>query len=150
MPLGESDTRAKLIDPALHTRGWTEDLIRREETAGAVEVIEGHPRKRAKGRVDYTLRVKVNPETQPVAVALMEAKAEHLPPAHGLEQAKLYAACKRLNVPFVFSSNGRLFVEFDRLTGLTSSPRPPTQFPTPPMPTCGSSPSASGPATWPW
>jgi hypothetical protein len=24
-----------LIDPALHARGWTEDLIRREETAGA-------------------------------------------------------------------------------------------------------------------
>jgi len=31
--LSESDTRAKLIDPTLHARGWTEDLIRREETA---------------------------------------------------------------------------------------------------------------------
>ena len=62
-------------------------------------VIEGQSRKRAKGRVDYTLRVKVKPETQPVAVTLIEAKAEHLPPAHGLEQAKLYGACKRLNVP---------------------------------------------------
>ncbi len=49
MPLGESDTRAKLIDPALHARGWTEDLIRREETAGAVEVIEGQPRNPAQG-----------------------------------------------------------------------------------------------------
>lgn len=35
MSLSEADTRAKLIDPALHNRGWTEDLIRREETAGA-------------------------------------------------------------------------------------------------------------------
>ena len=35
MSYGESDTRAKLIDPAIHKRGWTEDLIRREETAGA-------------------------------------------------------------------------------------------------------------------
>lgn len=61
----ESDTRAKLIDPAIHTCGWTEDLIRREETAGAVEVIEGRPRRRAKGRVDYILRVKVNMEAQP-------------------------------------------------------------------------------------
>lgn len=34
MGLSEADTRAKLIDPALHARGWTEDLIRREETAG--------------------------------------------------------------------------------------------------------------------
>src|SRR6266566_5804155 len=101
MPHGEADTRAKLIDPALHTRGWTEDLSRREETAGAIEIIEGKPRKRAKGRVDYTLRVKVNSETQPVAVALIEAKAEDLPATHGLEQAKGYR--RRLNVPFVFT-----------------------------------------------
>ncbi|OGG49002.1 MAG: hypothetical protein A3F84_14290 [Candidatus Handelsmanbacteria bacterium RIFCSPLOWO2_12_FULL_64_10] len=129
--LSESDTRAKLIDPAIHARGWTEDLIRREETAGAIEVVDGKPRRQAKGRVDYTLRIKVNPDTQPVAVALIEAKAEHLPPAHGLEQAKVYAASKRLNVPFVFSSNGHLFVEYDRFTGLTSSPRPLSAFPKP-------------------
>jgi type I restriction enzyme R subunit len=131
MPLGESDTRAKLIDPGLHARGWTEDLIRREETAGAIEIIEGKPRKQTKGRVDYVLRVKVNPNTQPVAVALIEAKAENLPPGHGLEQAKAYAACRRMHVPFVFSSNGHLFVEFDRFTGLTSKPRPLTEFPCP-------------------
>ena len=131
MGLGESDTRAKLIDPAIHACGWTEDLIRREETAGAIEIVDGKPRKRARGRVDYILRIKVNPETQPVAVALIEAKAEHLPPTHGLEQAKCYASCKRLNVPFVFSSNGHLYVEYDQFTGLTSSPRPLHQFPTP-------------------
>jgi hypothetical protein len=32
MPLSESDTRAKGIDPAIHARERTEDLIRREET----------------------------------------------------------------------------------------------------------------------
>jgi len=131
MGLNESDTRAKLIDPAIHARGWTENLIRREETAGAIEIIDGKPRKQAKGRVDYTLRVRVNPETQPVAVALIEAKAEALPPTHGLEQAKLYASCKRLNVPFVFSTNGHLFVEFDRQSGMTAKPRPLSEFPTP-------------------
>lgn len=131
MPFGEADTRAKLIDPALHARGWTEDLIRREETAGAVEIIDGRPRRRGKGRTDYTLRVKVNPDTQPVAVAVLEAKAESLPPAHGLEQAKMYAACQRLNVPFVISTNGRLFVEFDRFTGMTAVPRPLSQLPSP-------------------
>lgn len=129
--LTESDTRAKLIDPAIHQRGWTEDLIRREETAGAIEIGESGPRRRPRGRVDYVLRVKVTPDSQPVAVALIEAKAEHLPPTHGLEQAKLYAACKRLNVPYVFSSNGHLFVEFDRITGLTSEPRPLSEFPPP-------------------
>src|SRR5213594_1693493 len=130
MPHGEADTRAKLIDPALHARGWTEDLIRREETAGAIEIIDGRPRRQARGRVDYTLRIKVNPDTQPVAVALIEAKAEHLPPGHGLEQGKGYAASRRLNVPFVFSSNGHLFVEFDSFTGLTSDPRTLSAFPT--------------------
>lgn len=129
--LNESDTRAKLIDPAIHSRGWTEDLIRREETAGAIEILDGKPRKRAKGRTDYVLRIKVNAETQPVAVALIEAKAEDLPPTHGLEQAKIYAACKRLNVSFCFSSNGHKFVEFDKFTGLTSSPRSISEFPTP-------------------
>jgi type I restriction enzyme R subunit len=34
-------------------------------------------------------------------------------------------------VPFVFSSNGHLFVEFDNFTGLTSAPRPLSEFPTP-------------------
>jgi type I restriction enzyme R subunit len=131
MGLNESDTRAKLIDPAIHARGWTEDLIRREETAGAIEIINGRPRKQAKGRVDYALRVKVNLQSQPVAVALIEAKAENLPPTHGLEQAKQYAACRRLNVAFVYSTNGHLFVEFDRNSGTTSKPRLLSEFPTP-------------------
>ena len=80
MTLNESDTRAKLIDPALHSRGWTEDLIQREETAGAIVIEGGKAVKKSKGRVDYVLRVKVSSESQPVAVALIEAKAENLPP----------------------------------------------------------------------
>ena len=131
MGLNESDTRAKLIDPAIHAHGWTEDLIRREETAGAIEIIGGKARKQAKGRVDYTLRVRVNLEAQPIAVALIEAKAEDLPPTHGLEQGKGYAESRRLNVPFVFASNGHLFVEYDRTTGQTSAPLPLAHFPTP-------------------
>ena len=131
MLLNEADTRAKLIDPAIHKRGWTEDLIRREETAGTVEIINGKARRRSRGRVDYVLRVKVNVDTQPVALALIEAKKESLPAGHGLDQAKGYATCKRLHIRFVFSSNGHQFVEFDYLTGLTSSPRPTTEFPSP-------------------
>lgn len=131
MTLCEADTRAKLIDPALHARGWTEELIRREETAGAIEIIGGRPRKRSRGRVDYVLRVRVNINTQPVAVALIEAKPEHLPPNHGLEQARLYAACQRLNVPFVFATNGHQYVEYDRLTGRTTGPIDLNLFPRP-------------------
>lgn len=76
MALSEADTRAKLIDPAIHARGWTEDHIKREETLGAVEIVAGKARRRSGGRTDYTLRVRLNPETQPVAVALLEAKKD--------------------------------------------------------------------------
>ncbi len=130
-PLSESDTRSKLIDPAIHARGWTEEHIRREETAGAIEKINEEWRRRSKGRVDYTLRVKVTSGEQPVAVAVIEAKAENLAPNHGLEQAKSYARCERLNVPFAFASNGHLYVEFDAFTGLTTDPRPMVEFPSP-------------------
>lgn len=131
LPLSESDTRAKLIDPALHERQWTEDLIKREESAGSIRIVEGNPVKEKKGRTDYILRVRVNPSTQPVAVALIEAKAENLPPNHGLEQAKAYASCKRLNVPFVIATNGHQFVLFDQFSGITSNARLMNELPTP-------------------
>jgi type I restriction enzyme R subunit len=129
MSLSEADTRAKLIDPALHDRGWTEDLIRREETDRGIDVVEGKPRRREKGRIDYLLRIRINPSVQPVAVALIEAKKESDFPHRGLEQAKKYARLN--NVPFVYSSNGRLFVEYDHLTGRTSRPCALTEFPDP-------------------
>ena len=131
MTYNEADTRAKLIDPAIHKRGWTEDLIRREESAGEVEIINGKPRRRGRGKIDYVLRVKVNLDTQPVALALIEAKRENLHAGDGLTQAKGYAKCKRFNVKFVFSSNGHQFVELDCFTGLTSAPKLITGFPTP-------------------
>ncbi|MEX2236057.1 MAG: DEAD/DEAH box helicase family protein [Dehalococcoidia bacterium] len=131
MTLSEADTRARLIDPALYARGWTEDMIRREETDGGIYIAEGRARRRSHGRVDYTLRVKARPDGHPVAVALIEAKAEHLPPAYGLEQVKLYAASKRLNLPFAFTSNGHQFVQYDAGTSLTSEPLPIAAFPTP-------------------
>ena len=48
----EADTRAKLITPALYNRGWTEDFITREESAGSIEIISGKARRRGRGRVD--------------------------------------------------------------------------------------------------
>lgn len=128
---GEADTRAKLIDPAIHAREWHEDMIRREETAGAIEIVGGKARRRSRGHVDYTLRLKPTNDVQSVAVALIEAKKASLPPGHGLDQGKAYAHSKRLNVPFVFSSNGYQFVEYDNFTGQTSAPRPMAEFPSP-------------------
>lgn len=127
--LSEADTKAKLIDSALHRCGWTEDLIHREETARPIDIVEGLPRRRERGRIDYVLRIKVSPTAQPVAVALLEAKKNTDPPDKGLEQAKKYA--KLHNVPFVYSTNGYLFVEYDATTGKTSSPKPIDEFPSP-------------------
>ena len=59
-----------------------------------MEISDGQPRKRSNGAEEFTRRVKVTSEAQPVAVALIEAKAENLPPGHGMEQAKLYAECR--------------------------------------------------------
>ena len=41
--MGEADRRAKLINPVIHARGWTEEHTRREETAGAIEIIDDKP-----------------------------------------------------------------------------------------------------------
>jgi hypothetical protein len=46
------------------------DLIRCEETAGAVKIVDG--------RVDYILRVKVTSEAQPVVVGLIEAQGKEV------------------------------------------------------------------------
>ena len=129
MSLSEADTRAKLIDPALYARGWTENLIRREETAGEIQIVGGQPRKTG-GRADYTLRLPPDDGGQPtVTVALIEAKPEDYAPSFGIQQAKDYA--KRLHVPFVYSSNGRMVVEYDDKTGLTQGPFPIANFPGP-------------------
>jgi type I restriction enzyme R subunit len=91
--------------------------------------VDGRPRRRRPVRLDYTLRLPVGDRSEPVAVGLLEAKAEDLPPHHGLEQAKRYG--RLLNVPFCFATNGHLFVEFNRFDKRTSEPRPFGEFPRP-------------------
>lgn len=53
---------------------------------------ENRPKLEPRILVDYVLRVKVTRESQPVAVALAEAKAEHLrcfgDPAYGYDMAQ--------------------------------------------------------------
>ncbi len=131
--MDEATTRTALIDPQLHARGWTEDLIKREETLGSVEIVDGRPRRQTHGRTDYTLRIKVAPDAQPLAVAILEAKAEGKQPTYGLEQAKEYGrACKRLNVPFLLATNGHLWVLYDSRTGKsTPTAQQMSTFPTP-------------------
>ncbi len=52
MPLNEADARAEPIGPALHRRGWSGDVIRRETTAGKIESIGGKARRRGHGKTD--------------------------------------------------------------------------------------------------
>lgn len=49
MSLFEPDIRSKIIDPFIHKRGWTGELIRREDTAGAVEMGGRGTRRRPAG-----------------------------------------------------------------------------------------------------
>ena len=126
MGLNEADTRTKLIDPEIHKIGWTEDLIRREITAGTIEIINGNP-KRKGGRTDYILCLPN--EQNPFSIAILEAKKEDEHATLGLDQAQEYA--KRLNVPFVFSTNGHLFVAYDSFLNKISEELPLKKFPTP-------------------
>lgn len=135
----EADTRAKLIDPALHARQWVELVkdehrathgeIHREQSAVRIEILNGKPLKRGRGRVDYLLRAYLGEHEQPLTLAFVEAKRQKLPPTQGIEQVKEYA--RRHSVKFVYSTNGHQFVEYDVTTGKTTDPLPMDDFPTP-------------------
>lgn len=135
----EADTRAKLIDPALHARQWIELVkdeqrvthgeIHREQSAVRIDILDGKPLKSGRGRVDYLLRAYIAEHEQPLTLAFIEAKKEKLPPTQGLEQVKEYA--RRHAVKFVYSTNGHQFVEYDTTTGKSTDPQPLVEFPTP-------------------
>lgn len=130
-PYNEPDTRAKLVDEMLHERGWTEDLIRREQFPGKVLKIDGKS-KRDLRRIDYVLNIIDESSSGLVPVAMVEAKAEKHRASRGLQQVKDYAeTATRFDVRFVYSTNGRRFVEFDRATGKTSDELSVDEFPPP-------------------
>ena len=132
MPRSEAQVRFELIDPTLEERGWNRRTdIKVEETAKTVDIVHGQPRRRPAGRTDYVLRRPLTPGTEPIPLAILEAKHEGLPPEHGLQQGKDYRVGHLHHVPFVFSSNGNLFVEYDEETGVTSEPLPLAEFPRP-------------------
>ncbi|MGH8524843.1 MAG: type I restriction endonuclease subunit R, partial [Gammaproteobacteria bacterium] len=128
MSRDENQTRIELIDPALHDRGWTEDLIRRERTPGATLMLDGQPHAR-KGRTDYLLCLPVESGKHPFPVALIEAKAEGKLPALGLQQGRNYQ--RRFNVPFVFSTNGHLYATYGDDMRRIETDLPIASFPTP-------------------
>jgi type I restriction enzyme R subunit len=116
MSRNEAQTRFEFIDPALEAKGWTREHIKVEKSTGGIIIHNGKTRRR-KGRTDYLLRLIVSKDTQPVAVALIEAKAEDKSPSAGLMQGRRDGECDRLNVKFIFATNGHQFVEYDKFTG---------------------------------
>jgi type I restriction enzyme R subunit len=111
MPLSEADIKAKYIDPEIHDSGWEEDFLTREYPISQNRFfVEGEEFKRLKTEkfADYVLTFKS------VSVAILEAKAEGEDPMKHLSQAQDYA--KRLDVPFVYVSNGKITILHDRRT----------------------------------
>lgn len=91
-------------------------------------IIDGKPRKR-RGRTDYLLCLPLIPGKPPLAVAVLEAKAEDKLASLGIQQSRDYG--RRFNTPFVFSTNGHLFAEFAEDTQHIRDALPLVQFPTP-------------------
>lgn len=117
--MNEKETRIRNIDPLLKEAGWDDSnnpdvpsFIREHYfTDGKIkgEGIRGKAR-----RADYLLYYR-----QPhFPIAVVEAKADYKFPTDGIQQAKTYA--QTLELKFAYSTNGKLFVEFDFIAGLES------------------------------
>lgn len=112
MSFNESDTRANLIDPKLHSAGWSNDLISREFpiSIGRIEIIGENHRRAAPKKADYVLRIAPHGE----ALAVVEAKEESVEASQGMAQAKEYA--QKLGLLFAYATNGHQIEEFSFLT----------------------------------
>lgn len=111
--LSEEDTKRIEITPTIVEKGWDNKTQIRQEfsfTKGRImvrgkEVKRGDPK-----RADYVLFYKPN-----LPLAIVEAKSEYKTVSAGIQQGIDYA--QTLNIPFVYSSNGKGFYEHDLLTG---------------------------------
>ena len=111
--LTEEDIKLKYITPALQAADWDiKNQIRCEYyyTAGKINVRENVAQRGKGKKVDYLLSYKSN-----LPIAIVEAKDNKVPIAHGIQQGMDYAY--DLDIPFAYSSNGDGFFEHDMITG---------------------------------
>lgn len=111
--LSEQDICSKYVLPAITDAGWDLQSQIREQwtfTSGRIMVHGKTISRGEKKRADFILYYKNN-----FPLAIVEAKDNNHTAGAGLEQAKQYAQI--LNIPFVYSTNGDEFVEFDFLLG---------------------------------
>jgi type I restriction enzyme R subunit len=136
MSMNEADTRYHLIDPLLREKGYiSRDHITLETVLTPPPVEPSGPkgrRRKAPGRTDYLLCVKVGDTPKPMPVAVLEAKKEAEDPLKGMQQARGYADTLRFDVKYVFSTNGHRYGEYDRFTELINGPTPFRDFPSHP------------------
>ncbi len=107
--LTERDICTKYITPAIERAGWNIHSQIREEvsfTAGRIHVRGKTVHRGEKKRADYILYYKPN-----IPIAIIEAKDNKHSIGDGMQQGRTYAEI--LDIPFVFSSNGDGFLEYD-------------------------------------
>lgn len=110
--MNESDTRLKLIDPAV-MKSWdrgTQVFTEYYFTGGEIVVRGNMVTRKDKKKADYLLMYAPN-----IPLAIIEAKDTNHTIDAGLQQGMGYA--QLLDIPFAYSSNGKGFVEHDFLTG---------------------------------
>ena len=133
-PLNEQETRTRYITPALERAGWQKKQIAEEVpfTDGRVITRGSMVRRGKRKKVDYLLYYKPN-----LPIALIEAKRYGDTAGSGMQQGLGYADglahADDLDIPFVYSSNGRAFLEHDRTVeeGTVERRLPMDAFPSP-------------------
>ena len=106
----ERDICTQFISPALSKAGWNFEKQVREEvsfTDGKIYVKGNLTKRGSRKRADYILYYKPN-----IPIAIIEAKDHSHTVGAGMQQALNYA--RILDIPCVFSSNGKGFVFHDR------------------------------------
>ena len=107
--LSEQEVRTRYITPAIQRAGWSPKQIREEIffTDGRIVVRQQMTMRGQRKRADYVLYYKND-----LPIAIIEAKKDIHPVGFGMPQALAYGTA--LDIPFVYSSNGKGFVEHDR------------------------------------
>jgi len=131
MPLSVIESRVRHADVALARSGWSDALIRRIEAPGGMVVENGVVQPPPLPRVEFLLCAPGAPTETPYPIALLDVKAEFLPPDHGVDEPTLRAACLRLHVPIAIATNGHQFTLFDLAAGYDRKPRTMHDLPSP-------------------
>ncbi|TNC81300.1 MAG: DEAD/DEAH box helicase [Oleiphilus sp.] len=117
LELNEAQTRRRLIDTELHSRGWDIDLVKGNNTEEVTleEEVDGQPTETGIGYCDYVLW---DDNGKPLAV--IEAKRTRESAEKGRQQAKIYADSleKKYNQrPVIFYTNGHDIYIWDDAQG---------------------------------